>query len=172
MQGVVLRVKRNLNTRAGSRGQLLIEVLIALAILGIISVVFIGAMYTSLHAARIVDERSTAFTLAKTQMEFAKAQELRSYSPDPWSYTITTGDASASAEPVWWDPDAPDTQPALLSPEFEGYVVDVVSVMIDSDARIRRMEAVVSHNGEEVFTLYNYETDRSSGYTPPGEPEP
>ncbi len=70
MQCVVRRLKWNRVMRDGSRGALLIEVLIALAILGVISVVFIGAMYTSLHAARITDERSVGLTLAKSQVEF------------------------------------------------------------------------------------------------------
>jgi len=160
MQGVVLRVKRNLNTRAGSRGQLLIEVLIALAVLGIISVVFIGAMYTSLQAARVTDERSNALTLAKSQIEYVRAA---GYSTEDWAYTVDTSGSSYSTMPSWWSTSPP---PALPS-EYAGYSVSVSGISdididgtVGPDDGIRTISAVVSHHGTVVFTLENYEVDR------------
>lgn len=50
--------------RSNSKGVGLIEVIIALAILGIVAVAFLGGLSTSLKAVFISDERSTAQSLA------------------------------------------------------------------------------------------------------------
>jgi len=165
MQGVVRWVKTRAAHRDASRGQLLIEVLIGLAVLGLISVVFIGAMYTSLHAARITDERSVALTLAKSQIEFVRSA---GYSTDDWAYTVkplAEGGATTTVadQPSWW---TTSPSPALAS-EYAGYAVDVTGTSdVDLngtggfDAGIRTIAAVVSHQGTVVFTLENYEVDR------------
>jgi type II secretory pathway pseudopilin PulG len=154
-------VKRKWGDRDGSRGELLIEVLIALAILGIISVVFIGAMYTSLNAARITDERSNALTLAKSQIEYVRTAGYSTI--DNWAYTVDTSGSSYSVMPSWWSASPPPT----LASEYTGYSVAVTGTRnIDLDGTtgpdegIRTITAVVSHNGTAVFTLENYEVDR------------
>jgi len=160
VRDLVRRVKAAVTERDNSRGQLLIEVLIALAILGLISTVFAGAMYTSLQAARLADERSTALTLAKSQIEFVRAA---GYSADDWAYTVDTSGSTASPSPSWWA-----TTPAPpLEAEYAGYSVVVTGVSdIDLDGAggpdvgIRTMTATVSHHGTVVFTLENYEVDR------------
>ena len=163
MQDVVRWVKVRTANRDASRGQLLIEVLIGLAILGMISVVFIGAMYTSLHAARITDERSNALTLAKSQIEFVKA---RPYSDNDWAYTVDVNGAtpaSVALKPSWWG----SNPPPKLSDEFGGYEVAVSGTSdIDLDGLenaydgIRTITATVRHHDDEVITLQNYEVDR------------
>jgi len=142
-----------------SRGAVLIEVLIALAILGLVATVFAGAMFTSLQSARLSDERSTALTLAKSQIEFVRAV---GYSVDDWDYTVDTSSRSYTHMPSWWT-----TPPPLLPAEFAGYSVTVAGISdidLDNsggpDEGIRTITAVVSHNGTIVFTLENYEVDR------------
>jgi len=160
MQGVARWVKRNRAECDRSRGELLIEILIALALLGLISVVFIGAMYTSLQAARITDERSVGLTLAKSQIEFVKA---RDYADDDWEYAVSTTGATIVTKPSWWDANTP----AALDAEFAGYTVQVSGVSsIDLDGSgvpdegIRVITATSLHDGEEVVTLQNYEVYR------------
>ena len=60
--------------KGNSKGVGLIEVLIALAILGIVAVAFLGGLATALHATFIADERSVAQSLAQSQMEYVKNQ--------------------------------------------------------------------------------------------------
>jgi len=146
--------------REDSRGALLIEVLIALAIMGVIAVVFIGAMYTALHAARITDERSNALTLAKSQIEYVKAQ---AYSDSDWAYLVDTSGSSPTSQPSWWTAN----QPGPLPTEFDGYQVEVrgdSNVDIDGtsgpDEGIRTITAIVRLQGQEVLRLQNYEVDR------------
>ena len=153
MRGNLRWVGRILRGPDQSRGQLLIEVLIALALMGVISMVFIGALYTSLHAARIADERSTAFTLAKSQMEFVKTLP---YSVNEWDYTVSTDPPTYGAKPTWWESNTPSS----LDAEFAGYTVTVTSSDFDED--IRLITATAFHNGTEVFALQNYEVDRQS----------
>ncbi len=146
-----------------SRGAVLIEILIALAILGVISTVFIGAMYTSLHAARLTDERSTAVTLARTQIEFVKGQRV--YATSDWDYTITTAGWTATTPPSWLA-GKPSTY-IILQAEYSGYSVAVTG---DSDPpspykiwegeSMRLITATVRHEGATVFTLNNYQLDR------------
>jgi len=54
------------------KGLTLIEVLIAIAILGMIAVPFLTALSTSSRALIIADERTTAESLVRTEMEYVK----------------------------------------------------------------------------------------------------
>lgn len=67
------------------KGFSLIEVLIAIAVLGIIVVGFLGALGTGTKSAGITDERATAKNLAESQMEYVKNQPFNesSYAPAP-----------------------------------------------------------------------------------------
>ena len=153
------RMKQMTATRRHEKGQILIEVLIALALLGVISTTFIGAMYTALQTARIAEEKSATLTLAKSQIEFVRNQD---YSENDWEYSISTTQRSTSLAPSWWS-----TPPPLLSTEYEGYSVDVTGVSdIDLDGAggpdegIRTITAIARHEGVVVFTMEDYEVDR------------
>ena len=60
---------------SGQKGTTLIEVLIAIALLGMIAVPFLTALSTSSRALIIADERTTAESLIRSQMEYVKSQE-------------------------------------------------------------------------------------------------
>ena len=60
---------------SGQKGTTLIEVLIAIALLGMIAVPFLTALSTSSRALIIADERTTAESLVRSQMEYVKSQE-------------------------------------------------------------------------------------------------
>ena len=134
--------------------------LIALAILGLVSVTFIGAMYTSLQAARITDEHSIALTLAKSQIEYVRSQ---GYSDTEWAFSVDDTGSTYTTKPSWWD----GAVPPALDAEYEGYSVTLTGISdIDLDGAggpddgIRTITAVVRHYGTEVFSLENYEVDR------------
>jgi prepilin-type N-terminal cleavage/methylation domain-containing protein len=63
-----------------SRGLTMIEVLIAIAILGIISITFLSALSTASLSVGLADERTVAESLARKQMEYVKNQGYNSAS--------------------------------------------------------------------------------------------
>ena len=60
---------------SGQKGTTLIEVLIAIAILGMIAVPFLTALSTSSRALIIADERTTAESLIRSEIEYVRSQE-------------------------------------------------------------------------------------------------
>jgi len=68
-------------------GLTLIETVVALAIIGVIAVAFLSGLATTSKAAFIADEQTTAESLARSQMEWAKkvdyVYDATEYSPAP-----------------------------------------------------------------------------------------
>ena len=133
--------------RGNSSGIGLIEVIIALAILGIIAAAFLGGLFTSLKSVAISEERSVAVTLAQSQMEYIKG------------LTYEEG-ASPSYEQI----DVP-------SPDYPDYIISVDAPPIDpntgsplanpgDDMGIQKITITVSHQDSEVFTLEDYKVNR------------
>ena len=60
---------------SGQKGTTLIEVLIAIAILGMIAAPFLTALSTSSRALIVADERTTAESLVRSQIEYVRSQE-------------------------------------------------------------------------------------------------
>ena len=145
---------------AGREGMTGIEVLIALGILGLVAVVFLGGLSTALKASYLADERSVAETLARSEMEYAKSQE---FSVAAWSYTVTTSGSSSTAAPSWFDPNH------ALSNEYAGYSVQVGAEEFDADEDgdvdaddegLQRITAAVEHESEQIFVVASYKVDR------------
>ncbi len=137
-----------------SKGFSLIEVIVALALLGIIGVAFFGGLATASKAIFIADERATAESLARSQMEYVKSQ---SYETVPWDYELP------SDPPLWWDNDPP-TVP-------DGYTVTVSAESLpDPDAPdndlvgIQKIIVNIYHHPDTdpdpVITLEDYKVDR------------
>jgi len=130
-----------------SRGFSLIEVIIALAILGIIAVAFLSGLSTSLKAVLISDERSTAQALAQGQMEYVKSQD----------YDEITEPPQYSENPS-------------LTPD--GYTVDISAERLypeggstDDDDGLQKITITIYHSevvdeDEKVFTLEDYKVNR------------
>ncbi len=80
------------------KGFSLIEVIVSLALLGIISVGFLSALAVASRATYITEERQTAKNLAESQMEYIKSQsyDTSEYASAPvpaeyGNYTATIG---------------------------------------------------------------------------------
>jgi prepilin-type N-terminal cleavage/methylation domain-containing protein len=146
------------------KGFSLLEVIIAIALIGIVAVAFLGALATGSKAIFIADERATAESLARSQMEYVKNQD---YSVAPWAYTVTSLERSSSPEPSWWG-----TNPSpLLSSNYAGYSVEVNADPLpdpnnpDNDlVGIQKITVTVNHyyrpDKPEVLTLEDYKVDR------------
>jgi prepilin-type N-terminal cleavage/methylation domain-containing protein len=110
------------------KGFSLIEVIAALAILGIIGVGFLSSMATASKVTLQTDERQTKANLAETQMEYVKGQ---GYST---AYT-----------------------PAPLTPEYIGYTVAINAAPLQ-DSNIQKITITVSRGNSSPITLEGYKT--------------
>ena len=131
--------------KKNEKGLTLIEVIIAVALLGIIVVAFFGALSTASKALFIADEQATAESLARTEMEYVKSVD---YVTAPWSYQLPS-------TPPWWD--ASHTLPA----GYDNYTVNVSAAPLPGpDDGIQKITVTVSYLGDMVLTLEDYKVDR------------
>jgi prepilin-type N-terminal cleavage/methylation domain-containing protein len=108
------------------KGFSLIEVLVSLALLGIIGFVFSGALNTSSMATSNTDELQTANSLAISEMEYVKNLGFASV------YT-----------------------PAPVPPEYSGYTV-AVDVQALRDANLQKVTVSITHSGKVITRIENY----------------
>ncbi len=150
-----------------SKGFSLIEVIIALALLGIIGVAFLGGLFTASKATFIADERTTAESLARSQMEYVKDQDyITADAYDPG--------VPGSGEVIYLKIDESEIPEGyfIWSVNRAGFTVEntiyVYGVPWDSesnetvvtDVGLQRIKLVIKHNGDPVITLEGYKVDR------------
>ncbi|MFC1988391.1 hypothetical protein ACFLVJ_00965 [Chloroflexota bacterium] len=115
----------------------LIETVVALAILGTISVTFLTGLILTSRAALTTDEQATAESLARSQIEWAHdadyAYSATQYSPAP----IPGGK------------------------DYTNYSANITAESLDNpDDGIQKITVIVSRSGEEVTSLVSYKVDR------------
>jgi len=122
------------------KGFSLIEVMIAIALLGIIGTAFLGALSTASKAMFVADERATAESLARSQMEYVK-------NPDQdYDYN---------------DPQLLYEQADVGSSTHSGYFISVdADPLHDPDDGIQKITVTVKHGGDTIITLEDYKVDR------------
>ena len=113
------------------------ETVIALAILGAVSVSFLNGLTTASRSVFITDECSTAESLAQSQMEWVKNAS--------YSYNAT----SYSAAPV---PDGRD---------YLQYSATVFAEPLHTpDDGIQKITVTIQRSSENLFNLEGYKVDR------------
>ena len=134
----LFQVTRRLSIFAGHEsGISLIETVVALAIIGTVAVTFLSGLATTFKAAFTADERATAVSLARSQMEWAKNANYTdnatqySLAPIPSAKDYTNYSATIAAEPLH-----------------------------DPDDGIQKITVTVKHSGERVIKLEGYKVDR------------
>jgi len=144
---------------SGQKGQTLIEVLIAIALLGMIAVPFLTALSTSSRSIIIADERTTAESIVRGEMEYVKNSP---YNSTGFSYEVPP---TANNTPPW------DPSRTALDDWYAGYSVSVTGVPIDPDTgealssgdkNIQNITVEVYHWGEDepVLTTSTYKIAR------------
>ncbi len=138
---------------AKPRGQVLIEMLIGLAILGLIAVSFLGAVYTNRQAARILDERATAQALAQTQMEYLRSLDYDDTNVPP-VYDLAPALSSLPTQYgiYGYDDSNPDRFAERLDPEADGF---------DDDDGLQKLTVTVTHGDTVVLALEGYKVKRA-----------
>ena len=123
----------------------MLEVVIAIALLGIIAVSVLTALQTAAMALISADRRATAESIARTQMEYVR------YSP-------YEGDPEEGPPQYDLDPQIQGTLP----PDFS---VDTTAIRLnkdvdpDDDDGIQQITVTVSHQDRVVVTLEDYKRD-------------
>lgn len=130
------------------RGLTLLEIIIALGLLGVIVVAFLGAMAGASRAMFVADERATAESLARSEMEYVKSQDYDA----EWNYTVSNSERSFLDEPSWWD----INNPPLLSSDYANYSVTIDASENELEDGLQKITITVYHNNEPVFTSDNF----------------
>ena len=118
------------------KGFSLLEVTIAIALLGIIAAGFLAALSTSFHTVFIADERATAESLARSQMECVKSED--------YDYN----------DPQYEQTDVP-------SSDHPDYTISVNATPLHpTDDGIQKITVMVKHRDKLVITLEGYKVDR------------
>jgi len=143
------------------KGQSLPEVLIALAILGIVAVTFLTALSTASTSIIVADEHSTAESLSRSELEYIKNANYIPYSisgHEEYGF-ITKCPAGVCAN------------------GYGGYTIEVTTVPIDpqthepyayhsegdyyaADMGLQEITVVIKHHGDLVLTTTNYKALR------------
>jgi len=126
-------------------GFTLIEVLVALGILAVVGATFITGITVASKGSMVSQERVTAESLAKSQME-----SIKSWTYDSDNNPPQYGDAKLSAD------DIPDGYDITINAER----MDPKGDGIENDDGIQRIIVTVTRNGETVLTLVDYKVDR------------
>ncbi|MDD4858737.1 MAG: type II secretion system protein [Dehalococcoidales bacterium] len=118
------------------RGFILIETLVALAILGIVAVALLSGMATTTKATVITSEQAIADSLVRSEIEYVKSCAYQSH---PATYPI---DGSMDI-PAGWTVPAPST-----------------SLVHVSDDGIQQVTVSATRNGKTVLSVKIYKVDR------------
>jgi prepilin-type N-terminal cleavage/methylation domain-containing protein len=134
-----------------SRGFTLIEVVIAIALIGIIGAAILSALSTASLALIIADRRATAESIARTQMESVRDQDYKEADNfDEVSYLPIT--------------DIPDGYTIWSINREDMPVEDVIGVpwnsgnntAADVDAGLQRIKLVIKNDDDVIVTLEDY----------------
>ena len=156
MKKLRLNSKTRKAFRGNSRGFSMLEVVIAIALLGIIAVSVLSSLQTAALALISADRRATSESIARSQMEYVKtspyidySKELSDREPDFYEQIIIQsggGDYTleTKAEPI----DPSSHQPY----DGEGGI-------FDNDDGIQLITVTVSHDGRVVVTLEDFKRE-------------
>jgi len=143
MKRLRLSSKASKAFRGGSRGFSMLEVVIAIALLGIIAVSVLAALQTAALALVSADRRATAESLARTQMEWVR------YSA--YDNNLTEGHPHYDLDPqITLPPDFSLVTTAIRLNKDENP---------DNDDGIQQITVTVSHDDKVLVTLEDFKRE-------------
>lgn len=140
-----------------SRGMTLIEVLIALALMGIIAISYFTALSTAAAALIIADQRVTAESLARSQLEYVKNQDYIDYSEsghatyDSVCNVLPDGCPQGFQVAIVVEPINPETYEPYDEKENEEGV-------FEDDRGIQKITVIVSRDDEPIIAVEGFKS--------------
>jgi prepilin-type N-terminal cleavage/methylation domain-containing protein len=136
-----------------------IEVLVALAIIGLTGMVFLVALQTATKVTGESNVRTTAKNLAVSQMDTIKAAV---YIPAP---SGIVANYSFSSPPAGFQVYTLDRNNSQVSNTIYGIPWDITSNAVYTNANpadpgIQKMTIIIKHKNKEVFRLIDFKVDR------------
>jgi prepilin-type N-terminal cleavage/methylation domain-containing protein len=146
-----------------TRGFTLIEVVIAIAILGTIAVTFLGALSTSSLALITADQRTTAESLARSQMEFVKNQG--------YNYNSTTSQGTYQKIPgipdgysIWSVNANNQTVNGGASNPVTGIAWNsTLNKPVTTDTGLQKIALLIKYQDKEIYTFINDNPNWANG---------
>lgn len=118
-------------------GTTLLETLVALSILSVVAVAFMSGLSVSAGSIYTADERATAESLARSQMEWAKNSD---YSYNATAYSLA---------------------PVMESTDYLDYSANITAAALHTpDEGIQKITVTVRHNEKLVYSIEGYKVDR------------
>ena len=133
----------------GQRGVAFLEILVGLALLGIIGVAFINGMTSTFKAVGISQERVAAESLAKSQIEYLKVQDyilVADYDPDypATSYDLITVPSDLAAAGYSVNISTPE---AILSELEGGFELQSINITVRRNSEQKMQISIYRHSG-------------------------
>ena len=135
--------KASLRFMRGQKGFLLIDVLVGLAIVGVITVAFLSGLTTTLKGVSLSQERVSVESLVKSQIEYIKTQAyvaVADYRPDEEGKRYELINILPDLAAAGYSVEVIVIPPTILS-EAGGYELQKITVAVKRDGKA---ELVVS----------------------------
>ncbi|MDD4860299.1 MAG: hypothetical protein PHR56_08905 [Dehalococcoidales bacterium] len=126
-----------INSKGSQQGFAILETIVALAILGSAGVALLSGAASGMKATSIIQERTIAQSLVRSQLEFVENHAYLTY---PSIYPIN---------------------PGLIMPPGWELSSSNVSLVHATDDGLQRVNVVVRHNGEPIFSVETYKVNRN-----------
>ena len=157
MKKLRLNSKTRKAFRGNSRGFSMLEVVIAIALLGIIAVSVLSSLQTAALALISADRRATSESLARSQMEYVKQQD----------YIPAESGSEATYLKIEINPDELPSYTIHGVNREDTIVNDVVGVPWDSgnstavyqDNELQRIIVIIKHDDKVLVTLEDYKRE-------------
>ena len=133
----------------GQRGVAFLEILVGLALLGIIGIAFLNGMTSTFKAIVISQERVAAESLAKSQIEYLKVQDyilVADYDPDypATSYELITVPSDLAAAGYSVNISPPE---ALISELEGGFELQSINITVRRNSEQKMQISIYRHSG-------------------------
>jgi len=144
------------------KGFSLAEVMLAIALLGIVSVAFLGAMSTASKAIFIADEQATAESLARSQMEYVKSLAYITAAGSPPSGPQAVYNGAKISVPSGYEIRSinragnEDTSANIIGVPWNSQT----GQPLGTDGGLQRVKLVIKHIDKQVLTLEGFKVKR------------